>query len=82
MKNKITDLNDHLFAAMERLNDESLTGEPLRAEVNRAKAIAGVGEQILEGHRVVLDAEKLRQRVMKEGGKLDLPLLEKSAKGR
>lgn len=42
MNNKLIDLNNHLFAEMERLGDEDLLGEDLDKEIERAKAITGV----------------------------------------
>ena len=42
MKNKLVDLNNHLFAELERLSDEDLQGDELTAEIDRAKAITGV----------------------------------------
>lgn len=59
MKNKMTDLNDHLFAQLERLNDDDLKGEELTQEVNRAKSIADLGKEIVANYRVQLDAFKL-----------------------
>lgn len=47
MKNKLTDLNNHLFAQMERLSDESLTGEQIADEVKRADAVVSVADQIV-----------------------------------
>lgn len=46
MKNKLTDLNNHLFAAIERLNEEGLTQEDIEREASRAKAIVGLSDQI------------------------------------
>jgi predicted CoA-binding protein len=48
-KNKITDLNDHLFVALERLNDDDLAGDKLREEIERSKAIALVGGKVIDG---------------------------------
>lgn len=59
MKNKLTDLNNHLFAQLERLNDEGLTGDALKMEVERAKAITGVATQIVNGTKVTGDAMKM-----------------------
>lgn len=59
MKNKLSDLNDHLFAQMERLSDEDLTPEQLAKEVNRAGAIRDVAEQIIKNADLQLKAVAL-----------------------
>lgn len=58
MKNKLTDLNNHLFEQLERLNDEDLTGENLEIEMNRAKAVAGIAQTIINNGDLMLKAQK------------------------
>lgn len=60
MKNKLSDLNNHLFAELERLGDEDLTGEELNAEVERAKSIAGIATQIISNAELTLKAAQLQ----------------------
>lgn len=60
MKNKITDLNDHLFAELERLGDEELKDEELSREIGRAKAISDVASRIIDNAKLALDATKLQ----------------------
>ncbi|MGU5684425.1 hypothetical protein ACV1DN_09460 [Aeromonas allosaccharophila] len=57
MKNKLTDLNNHLFAQLERLGDEQLRGEALKEEIDRSKAITQVAGQIVNNARLALDAQ-------------------------
>ena len=57
MKNKLGDLNDHLFAEIERLGDEDLTGEKLTQEIARAKAVSGVAAHIIQNANLVLKAK-------------------------
>lgn len=59
MKNTLGDLNNHLFAQLERLNDEDLKGEALVEEINRAKAINEVASRIISNGSLVLEAKKL-----------------------
>lgn len=59
MKNKIQDLNNHLFAQLERLGDEELTAEQIDQEVNRSKAIIGVAAQIVSAQNLNLRAVEL-----------------------
>ncbi|QQE81109.1 hypothetical protein [Alicyclobacillus sp. SO9] len=59
MKNTLGDLNNHLFAQLERLSDEELTGEELTEEINRAKSVTSVAAQIIANGSLVLEAKKL-----------------------
>ena len=56
MQNKLSDLNNHLFAQLERLGDEDLTGDDLIEEIARAKAVTDVAEQIIANSGLVLKA--------------------------
>ncbi|TGE35905.1 hypothetical protein E4K67_22580 [Desulfosporosinus fructosivorans] len=60
MKNSLGDLNNHLFAQLERLGDEELKGEQLVEEIDRAKAITQVSTQIIANGKLVLDAMKIQ----------------------
>lgn len=56
MKNTLEDLNNHLFAQMERLSDEDLKGDELIEEIRRAEAITDVATQIISNAGLVLKA--------------------------
>lgn len=71
MKNKLTDLNNHLFAQLERLADEGLSPERLEGEVKRAQAIVSVADKITSNATLQLQAAKL----FAEHGAQVLPML-------
>jgi hypothetical protein len=75
MRNKITDLNNHLFAQLERLNDEQLKGDKLAQEIERGKAVAAIAQQIVVAAKVTVDAAKLLERTGKGITKNDLQLI-------
>jgi hypothetical protein len=56
--NKLTDLNNHLFEQMERLNDDELNAEQLEFEQKRTKSMAQIATAITNNARLVLDAQK------------------------
>lgn len=77
MKNKITDLNNHLFAQLERLGDENLTVEQMKLETRRTTAIVAVSEQLVQSAKVSLGAAKLvAENARGREAVSNLPLLE------
>ena len=55
MRNTLGDLNNHLFAQLERLSDEEIKGEALREKIERAKAINQVAMQIINNGKLIVD---------------------------
>ena len=70
MKNTLGDLNNHLFAQLERLGDEDLKGEQLQEEILRAKSINDVASRIIANGSLVLHAKKLMDDTMNADIKL------------
>tara|TARA_R110002050_G_scaffold203556_1_gene338830 strand:- start:1348 stop:1605 length:258 start_codon:yes stop_codon:yes gene_type:complete len=68
--NKLTDLNNHLFASLERLSCEELKGDDLKEEITRAKSINDVSKQIVSNAKLTLDAAKLVASGQLAGGSL------------
>lgn len=61
MKNTLGDLNNHLFAQLERLGDEDITGDKLIEEIDRAKAVTYVASQVIANGNLVLKAERMKE---------------------
>lgn len=70
MKNTLGDLNNHLFAQLERLGDEDLQGDKLTEEIDRAKAVTQVATQIILNGKLVLDAIKTREEYLSRDKKM------------
>lgn len=58
MKNTLGDLNNHLFAQLEKLGDDDLTGEKLESELKRTDAICDISEQIIKNGELQYKAMK------------------------
>jgi hypothetical protein len=72
-RNKLIDLNNHLFEQMERLNDESLPKEQLYNEIDRARAMTGLASQIIQNAALGLKAEKFKTEY--SGADISLPVM-------
>ncbi|MBF0750438.1 MULTISPECIES: hypothetical protein [Mammaliicoccus] len=71
MRNTLGDLNNHLFAQLERLSDEDVKGDELKQEINRSKAIMGVAKNIIDNGSLVLESQKFMDDRFNESN--DLP---------
>lgn len=75
MKNKLIDLNNHLFAQLECLGDETLSPERIEQKLRRTDAIVSVIEQIVDNANLALRAANL---IAEYGGDYQaaLPMIE------
>ena len=60
MQNTLGDLNNHLFAQLERLGNEELEGDELKEEILRAKAVTDIAREIIDNANTVLDVMKFQ----------------------
>lgn len=58
MKNTLNDVNNYLFEAIERLNDDSLSDEELEKEIKRADAVTKVAKTIVDNTNLALNIKK------------------------
>lgn len=58
IKNTLTDLNNYLFEALERINDDNLSEENLEKEIKRAEATNKVAKTIIDNAQIQLQAMK------------------------
>lgn len=73
MRNSLSDLNNHLFAQLERLGDEELIGDKLMEEISRAKAVTGIASQIVANGNLVLNSIRTKEEFFSDKNKRVLP---------
>lgn len=66
MKNKLSDLNDILFAQLERLTSEDLPADQIEQEVSRTQSVVQIADRIVDTARLQLDGAKF---IADQGGK-------------
>lgn len=74
MKNTVNDLNNYLFEAIERLNDDGMSAEELDKEIKRSEAVQKVAKTIIENGLLALQAKKHLDEYG-QGKNIELPML-------
>lgn len=70
-RNTLGDLTNHLFAQLERLDDDELSPEELDREIARSKAVTDVAEQVISTASVMLRAIQVKDGAM--NGNMKIP---------
>lgn len=74
MKNTLGDLNNYLFEAIERLNDDELDEADLDKEIKRSDAVQKVAETIIKNGELALKTKKYMDEYG-TGEKVELPMI-------
>ena len=59
-KNTLEDLQNHLFAALERLSDDDLDDAGIEREIERSAAIAEIGKVAIQNASTAMRAVQMR----------------------
>ena len=70
MKNTLGDLQNHLFAQLERLGEEEIEGDKLQEEISRARAVSDLASKIISNGALVLEGHKFMDDRMNADKKL------------
>jgi hypothetical protein len=73
MKNSLCDLNDHLFECLEGLLNDDMDEKKLNQEIKKAQAVNNIAKTIIQNGRTQIDAMKLREEIISNAGKGQLP---------
>ncbi len=74
MKNTLTDLNNYLFEAIERLNDDTLDDAQLDKEIKRSETVQKIASTIIANGTLALQAKKHLDEYG-QGDNVELPML-------
>lgn len=74
MRNTLNDLNNYLFEAIERINDDSLSEEELDRELKRSDAVQKIAKTIIDNGNLALQAKKHLDEYG-QGENITLPML-------
>lgn len=74
MKNTLNDLNNYLFEAIERINDDSLDDAQLDKEIRRSEAVQKIAKTIIDNGNLALQAKKHLDEYG-QGENIELPML-------
>lgn len=73
-RNTLTDLNNHLFAQLERLSEEGLKPEILKEEIERTKSINGIAKNIIDNAKLSLEGMMFAYKTLPGNEKENLPV--------
>ena len=78
-KNRLIDLNDHLFMQLERLNDDDLDTAALEKEGKRTAFLTDVVDELIRNHHRLAHLRRQRARLDHEkyGGRRPWPRCER-----
>lgn len=64
------DLNDRLFAQLDRISNPELSGEALKDELARTSAVIGIGKAIVDNGNLVLRAAVAQDEKLRKGDRV------------